>query len=191
MTLGGELPLGKDTSKSDQKWAQDSSLNRKNSTKQNRQKNSAGDSTRNLNPMSDRTFDKKPRDFSRAEDNTNSNNIYTTSHLHSTVNSSIQRKLADTFEMGQVNLDFNGKEYGNSMVGPHIVCGPPQSGTVRRQSVEPLKMAECNTYNAMSFMKPGKSGRVGSANSGGSREDKTKYPTTDKYFDVSFHPSCY
>lgn len=159
-TIGMDLP-GENT-----KWVQDTSLTRE---KKPRQRNATPMETKTSFPISDRTHDKTQKWRDSTDPSLNYSN-----NAQSTLG---QKRLSDiTFDLSQVHIEA---PQSHSATQTYSGYGG------RRPVGEPLKLAECSSYHGQSFVKCGKGGmRVGSATSSSSREEKSKYPNTDKYFEV-------
>ncbi|XP_033752489.1 uncharacterized protein LOC117336185 isoform X9 [Pecten maximus] len=166
--------LGHDLPDEHPKWLQDTSVTREKKAS-SRQRIVTPMETKTNYPMSDRTHDRTQKWSNDSGVNYSNNNAQP---------AIAQKKLSDmTFDLSQVHTEQPIPQNGS--VGLSHTGSQVGSGYGGRKPVgEPLKLAECSSYHGQSFVKCGKGGmRVGSATSSSSREEKNKYPNTDKYFE--------
>lgn len=158
------------------KWLQDTSVTREKKSS-SRQRIVTPMETKTNYPISDRTHDRVPK-WSNESGVNYSNNAQPPM---------VQKKLSDvTFDISQVHTEVPPVPQNGSISVSHSSTQVGSSYGGRKPVGEPLKLAECSSYHGQSFVKCGKGGmRVGSATSSSSREEKSKYPNTDKYFELT------
>ncbi|XP_021353355.1 cytosolic carboxypeptidase 2-like isoform X22 [Mizuhopecten yessoensis] len=171
--------LGLDLPDENPKWLQDTSVTREKKTS-SRQRIVTPMETKTNYPVSDRTHDRVQK-----WSNDSGVNNYSNNNAQPPIG---QKKLSDmTFDLSQVHYTEVPTAPQNGSVSlSHSSTQVGSSYGGRKPVGEPLKLAECSSYTGQSFVKCGKGGmRVGSATSSSSREEKNKYPNSDKYFELT------